>query len=571
MMAESKKTGGGKKPVSQTREEAAEALRKAAELISSLNDNGDAKPAAKKTSAKKPAVKKTTAASTAKTSAAKKPAASKSSATKKTSASSAKKPAAKKQAENKPIDPQTEQEAAAVDSGVEEQSVSVVEPVPVEQEQVAVASSAVEQQPTAIEEAPAQAEEQPPQAVESAPAPAPASTDEQNSEQVAPVAAAEQPRAQKAGFKQKAKSAVDNGNIITFIVANALIGLSAVLLFISAFDVTYYIGETSATEWYSFFGYFKHASEIQARLDGVAFGWAKGGYATIGILMALSVLAPLALIAKNVILLIKNKDKRVGAIDAAVSLAFIVAYLGVVNLFGANVTAGHISALTVAIILAAFAIFASVLRGASIGATAFAASNVALTVLCMFLLTASPVYNQAGWYAAATASVDGGASVAFILLLAAVAAFAAIIVIRVQKLPAILNIVVPSVAGVAALIALILFGMRMPDGFALDAGFAIGAILTFALAAVDVLFAVIPPLKKLIGGVTDKKSEQPQSATVENVPATAAVENDAQPANVENAAQPQTEQNEKRAIFCPSCGAENESDSAFCLKCGKRL
>ncbi len=51
-MAESKKTGGGKKPVSQTREEAAEALRKAAELISSLNDNGDAKPAAKKTSAK---------------------------------------------------------------------------------------------------------------------------------------------------------------------------------------------------------------------------------------------------------------------------------------------------------------------------------------------------------------------------------------------------------------------------------------------------------------------------------------------------------------------------------------
>ena len=554
MMAESKKTGGGKKPVSQTREEAAEALRKAAELISSLNDNGDAKPAAKKTSAKKPAAKKTTAASTAKTSAAKKPAASKSSATKKTTASSAKKPAAKKQAENKPIDPQIEQETAAVDSGVEEQSVSVVEPVPVEQEQVAVASSAVEQQPTAIEEAPA-----------------PASTDEQNSEQVAPVAAAEQPRAQKAGFKQKAKSAVDNGNIITFIVANALLGLSAVLLLISAFDVTYYIGETSATEWYSFFGYFKHASEIQARLDGVAFGWAKGGYATIGILMALSVLAPLALIAKNVILLIKNKDKRVGAIDAAVSLAFIVAYLGVVNLFGANVTAGHISALTVAIILAAFAIFASVLRGASIGATAFAASNIALTVLCMFLLTASPVYNQAGWYAAATASVDGGASVAFILLLAAVAAFAAIIVIRVQKLPAILNIVVPSVAGVAALIALILFGMRMPDGFALDAGFAIGAILTFALAAVDVLFAVIPPLKKLIGGVTDKKSEQPQSATVENVPATAAVENDAQPANVENAAQPQTEQNEKRAIFCPSCGAENESDSAFCIKCGKRL
>lgn len=567
MMAESKKTGGGKKPVSQTREEAAEALRKAAELISSLNDNGDAKPAAKKTSAKKPAAKKTTAASTAKTSAAKKPAASKSSATKKTSASSAKKPAAKKQAENKPIDPQTEQETAAVDSGVEEQSVSVVEPVPVEQEQVAVASSAVEQQPPAIEEAPAQAEEQPPQAVESAPA----STDEQNSEQVAPVAAAEQPRAQKAGFKQKAKSAVDNGNIITFIVANALLGLSAVLLLISAFDVTYYIGETSVTEWYSIFGYFKHASEIQARLDGVAFGWAKGGYATIGILMVLSVLAPLALIAKNVILLIKNKDKRVGAIDAAVSLAFIVAYLGVVNLFGANVTAGHISALTVAIILAAFTIFASVLRGASIGATAFAASNIALTVLCMFLLTASPVYNQAGWYAAATASVDGGASVAFILLLAAVAAFAAIIVIRVQKLPAILNIVVPSVAGVAALIALILFGMRMPDGFALDAGFAIGAILTFALAAVDVLFAVIPPLKKLIGGVTDKKSEQPQSATVENVPATAAVENDAQPANVENAAQPQTEQNEKRAIFCPSCGAENESDSAFCIKCGKRL
>ncbi len=568
-MAESKKTGGGKKPVSQTREEAAEALRKAAELISSLNDNGDAKPAAKKTSAKKPAAKKTTAASTAKTSAAKKPAASKSSATKKTTASSAKKPAAKKQAENKPIDPQTEQETAAVDSGVEEQSVSVVEPVPVEQEQVAVASSAVEQQPTAIEEAPAQAEEQPPQAVESAPAPA--STDEQNSEQVAPVAAAEQPRAQKAGFKQKAKSAVDNGNIITFIVANALLGLSAVLLLISAFDVTYYIGETSVTEWYSIFGYFKHASEIQARLDGVAFGWAKGGYATIGILMALSVLAPLALIVKNVILLIKNKDKRVGAIDAAVSLAFIVAYLGVVNLFGANVTAGHISALIVATILAAFAIFASVLRGASIGATAFAASNIALTVLCMFLLTASPVYNQAGWYAAATASVDGGASVAFILLLAAVAAFAAIIVIRVQKLPAILNIVVPSAAGVAALIALILFGMRMPDGFALDAGFAIGAILTFALAAVDVLFAVIPPLKKLIGGVTDKKSEQPQSATVENVPATAAVENDAQPANVENAAQPQTEQNEKRAIFCPSCGAENESDSAFCLKCGKRL
>ncbi|MDE5592354.1 MAG: hypothetical protein K2I75_00195, partial [Clostridiales bacterium] len=79
-MAESKKPSSGKKKTAhETRNEAAEALRQAAELIASLNSEAQAetttkKPAAKKPTAKKPAAKSGTSKAPAKKPTTKKPA-----------------------------------------------------------------------------------------------------------------------------------------------------------------------------------------------------------------------------------------------------------------------------------------------------------------------------------------------------------------------------------------------------------------------------------------------------------------------------------------------------------------
>lgn len=552
MMADSKKSGGSKKPASQTRAEAAEALRMAAELISSLNETEEsASPAPKK----KPAAKKPAASSATKKT---------STAAKKTTAKAEpKKPAPKKAApEKEQIIEQTsvpEKETAATNEASATERPAAAAPVAVaeasfekEEQDQAPAPVAEEQKQEPVAEAVEPELEQHVEPSKSEPEPEPEPT----------VVVAEQPaeksqsktsRAESGSFKQKAKSAVDKGCLPIFVIANALLALSAVLLIIAAFDITYYVGDKSVTEWYSVIGYFKNAAEIKARLDGVAFGWANGGYTAIGILMVLSFLVPLALIVKNIILLIKNKDKRVGALDGAVSVAFITAYLGIVNLYGANMTAGHIAALIVALVFVGFALFSAALRGEGIFAVAFAAGNIVLVMLGMFLLTASPVYDQAGWYAAAAASTESGASVAFVMLLATVAAFALMIVMQFIRLPKIMDAIVPAAAGALSVVALILVASVMPDGFGLNAGFICGVVVTVLIAVINVLFALLPPLKRL---KTDAKIE----------PA-------AEEANAEQTEQNSTDEqiNVTTSVKCHACGTENENGSVFCIKCGKRL
>lgn len=564
-MADSKKSGGSKKPASQTRAEAAEALRMAAELISSLNETEEsASPAPKK----KPAAKKPAASSATKktSSAAKKTAAKKTTAKaepKKTAP--AKKPAPKKATPEKeriteqtPV-PEKEtaatNEASATERLTDAAPVAVAEASPEKEEQdPAPAPVAEEQDQAPVAEAveperhaePSKSEPEP----ENEPEPEPTVVVAEQSDE---KPQSKTSRTEGGSFKQKAKAAVDKARLPIFVIANALLALSAILLIIAAFDITYYVGDKSVTEWYSVIGYFKNAAEIKARLGGVAFGWANGGYTAIGILMVLSFLVPLALIVKNIILSIKNKDKRVGALDGAVSAAFITAYLGIVNLYGANMTAGHIAALIVALVFVGFALFCAALRGEGIFAVAFAAINIALVTLAMFLLTASPVYDQAGWYAAAAASTESGASAAFVMLLATVAAFALTIVMQFIRLPKITDAIVPAAAGAFAVVALILVASVMPDGFGLNAGFVCGVVVTVLTAVVNVLFALLPPLKKLKTGAKIEPAAEEASAE----------------RTVQNSAEEQT--NATTSVKCPACGTENENGSVFCIKCGKRL
>lgn len=575
-MADSKKSGGSKKPASQTRAEAAEALRMAAELISSLNETEEsASPAPKK----KPAAKKPAASSATKktSSAAKKTAAKKTTAKaepKKTAP--AKKPAPKKATpEKERITEQTPapeketaatNEASATERLTDATPVAVAEASPEKEEQDQAPAPVAEEQDQApfaetVEperhaepsksEPESENEPEPEQHVEpSKPEPKPTVVVAEQSDE---KPQSKTSRTEGGSFKQKAKAAVDKARLPIFVIANALLALSAILLIIAAFDITYYVGDKSVTEWYSVIGYFKNAAEIKARLGGVAFGWANGGYTAIGILMVLSFLVPLALIVKNIILSIKNKDKRVGALDGAVSAAFITAYLGIVNLYGANMTAGHIAALIVALVLVGFALFCAALRGEGIFAVAFAAVNIALVTLAMFLLTASPVYDQAGWYAAAAASTESGASAAFVMLLATVAAFALTIVMRFIRLPKITDAIVPAAAGALSVVALILVASVMPDGFGLNAGFVCGVVVTVLTAVVNVLFALLPPLKKLKTGAKIEPAAEEASAE----------------RTVQNSAEEQT--NATTSVKCPACGTENENGSLFCIKCGKRL
>ena len=93
----------------------------------------------------------------------------------------------------------------------------------------------------------------------------------------------------------------------------------------------------------------------------------------------------------------------------------------------------------------------------------------------------------------------------------------------------------------------------MPDGFGLNAGFICGVVVTVLIAVINVLFALLPPLKRLkTGAKIEPAAEDANAAQTEQVTA-------------------EEQTNITTSVKCPACGTENENDSVFCIKCGKRL
>ena len=354
--------------------------------------------------------------------------------------------------------------------------------------------------------------------------------------------------------------------------------LSSILLLVTAFNVTSYI--TQETETFSVFGYYSNGEYIKDLLSHLALEWANGGYAMIGILMFLAFLVPLALIVKNIILFIKKKDKNVHTLDAIVTLAFLLAYLGVVNLYGANMTVGQIISLIVALVLLVFTVFVMLIQRNKARLPIFSIVNIVLAIMCVFLLTAAPIYNPP-IYAAGAASLSGGAGFAFILLLATVAALVLLVLLQlIKKLPALMEIIVPIAAGVLALIALIAMASGKPDGFSMGGAFVFGVILTLLLAAANVVFAFVPKLKQFKVQVKD---DEPLVFVTETVTTTTTVTQTGETTVTQSETTTQTATGDQPApeaqtaapaqdvIVCAKCNTENEAGSVFCCKCGDRL
>ncbi|MCH5153673.1 MAG: zinc-ribbon domain-containing protein [Clostridiales bacterium] len=594
-MAESKKSSTGKgKP--KTNAEMAEALRLMAEALEGTKSD---KPAAKKstgTKSKSTGTKSAGAKSTGAKSTAKKPA--------------AKKPAAKEPADEQPTEPEAPEETPAdkpkapakkpttkkpatkavkAEDTAEEQKAEPVAEQPVE-EPVAEqpAEEPVEQPVEPVAEQPAEepaaqpvdepVAEQP--VAEPAAQPAEELVAEQPVEQSAetPAPAPAPTPSKKAAFAAKANVALDKshefihnkGKLPLFIVANALLFLSSLFLMLGAFSIPNpfpYMNNGKPVTG-TLFTYLSNADTIKMYWVGTAGEWTNGGYVMIGILMFLSFLVPLALLVKNVLFFILKKDKNVHMLDAIITFAFLVAYLGIYNLYGANPTWGQTLSLIFSIVLLAYTIFVILLQNRGGMFPFFSIANLVMIMLCTFLLTSNAIYNVKGWYGAYAAGHSVGGGFAFIMLLACIAALVLLTVMQVKKLPGkiawLFEFLVPAAVGVLALIALISFAGGKPKGFGMGGGYVFGSILTMLFAIADVVFALVPKLHKYVVKVADKI--QPAAQPVEQ-PMEQPVE---QPAEqpVEQPEQPAATSGKK---YCPACGMENGADARFCMKCGKQL
>ena len=404
MMAESKKTSAQQE---QERLEFAETLRRAAEILEgAANQPAEEQPTpapAKKPAAKKPAAKKPAAKSGTSKSSTTKSGTSKAPAKKPTTKKPATKAAPKKVEE--PKAEEVEQPVVTEQPAPQPEPTPVTEPV-VEQKTEEPAPAPVAEQ-KAEEPVAEQKVEQPKQ-------------EEPVKEDTAPAPAAETAQGAKGkktdAFMNKSSDFINNkGKLPLWIVANALLLLTSVFLIIGAFNISYVdIYGYSHTQGYSVFQYFASAENLKYVWQGTAGEWANGGYVMIGILMIFSFLVPLALIAKNVVFFVLKKDKKVHMLDAIISFAFLIAYLGVVNLYGANMTWAHILALIMAIVLLAYTIFVILIENREGQFPFYSIANILLILLCTFLLTSNKIYAAAGWYAAAAAGHSGGGGFALL-------------------------------------------------------------------------------------------------------------------------------------------------------------
>lgn len=555
-MAESKKSSSKgnaqSKKDAQSNAELAEQLRRAAEILDA------AEKAEKKSAEKKPATKKPAAKSTASKTPAKKPTTKKPA----TKAPAKKAEQPKTEPEEQPAQPEEQPVAAAV----EQEQATMPAPEQPKQEQPAEekpAEQPVEEKP--VEEKPTeQPAEQP---VEEKPA-------EQPAEQPAKAKPARGERA--AAFMNKSNDIINKWGLPLFIIANSLLLLSSIFLMIGSFNFSVRGGGNVSA---SIFQYFTADSASKIKTNWVTAGeWVDGGYVMIGILMLVAFLVPIALIAKNVVFFILKKDTKVHMLDAIVTFAFLVAYLGIVNLYGANMTWAHYLSIIFSIVLLAYTIFVILLQNRGGAFPFFSIANLVMILLCMFLLTSNKIYDESMMYAAFAAGLSGGGGFAFVMLLFCLAALVLLIVMQVKKLPGkiawVFEFAVPAAAGVLALIALISYAPGKPEGISMGVGYVLGTVLTMLFAIADVVFALVPQLHKYNVKVADRVGAPAAKAAVQNEEQLDEADIAEQPAQPEQKPEEEAKPAEGDNIgklYCPKCGMEHNADDVFCFKCGYKL
>lgn len=368
---------------------------------------------------------------------------------------------------------------------------------------------------------------------------------------------------------QKSGDFINNkGKMPLFIVANVLLLISGLFLLIGAFNFSYVDGGVQKNVFASVYQYFKSGDKIKHWMGGVAGSWAPAAYTVIGILLPIAVLVPLALVVKNIVFFILKRDKKVHSLDAVIAYAFMLGYLGIYSMCGANYTWAHIVAFSVSVVLLAFTVYVILIENRNGAFPFFSLANIALVALCVFLLTAFKVYNKPGHYPAYAAGLSGIGSVAFIALLLSIAPLLLLVIMQLKKLPGkitwLFEFLVPAVAAGLVLISFVLYLIGMPKGVGIGIGFVIAVVVTVLFAAADILFALLPQLHKYNVKINYRTpaSEKPQpivdAPMLEQTAENAAVSDEDQAP-------------EAGSKVCHACGMANPDGISYCARCGVKL
>lgn len=381
---------------------------------------------------------------------------------------------------------------------------------------------------------------------------------------------AQRQRGGSRGFAVAASEFMSRFKFPLFVVANALLAASALFMLISAFDISYIAevnGQMKAkTQGYSLFGYLANAKKIKAYMAGVAGGWANGGYIILCVLMIAAVAVPLVLAIKNIVMYVSKKDNEVHLIDAIITFLFILAYLGLVNMYGGNITWSHVIMLIIASVLLAYTLFVLLIINCEGKFPIASIVNIVMPIVCMLLLTSLGIYSRTYKigrvsytyveYAASAAWLSGAGTFGFIMMLVTIAALVLTVLVQLKKLPAILAIIVPVALFVSTLMSLICYGAKVPKSYGLVPAFVVGAVFSMLLAAADILLTLVPALKKYNVTIINRRPSMVVNGNVV--------------VNVNESAQ-QPAESEVDVVFCAVCGEKNVAGATFCCGCGKRL
>ena len=375
------------------------------------------------------------------------------------------------------------------------------------------------------------------------------------------------------------------GKLPIFIIVNALFLVCSILLMTVSFHINSWGADGNLVgHGYTVFSYFRNYSEVIGLFGNTATDWALAAYLLIGVLMITAMIMPLALVVKNVIILIVKKDRSVYKIDAVIAFSFLLFYITMINFFGANPPAGPTVSFIIAAVNLAFTIFADLLINRKSGQKLplFSIVVIALATLAEFLFTSFRIYYQvreggrdSEYYGASAASAAGGFM--FVTYLIAVLALIALIIVQIWKLPSVIDIILPILAAVCALLTLIVARAGMPTGYKFGEGFTIGTVITLLIAVAYLLFTVIPPLRKKCKiqlntlkpaavAAADSSAVVTEAQTEPKTEEPAPDEPKAEPAPVE-----EPKEEEVKEGYCYECDTQNTPGSKFCNNCGAKL
>lgn len=413
-----------------------------------------------------------------------------------------------------------------------------------------------------------------------------AETEEPKAEEEKPVQAeqAPAPAVNKRGAAKVAHKTNEfihgKGKLPIFIVTNALFFVSAILLMFNAFSIT---GQGDTQHLYNIFTFLSKSSEVKTHLAAMAGDWANGAYVLLGIFMWIATILPLPFLIKNIIIAVRKKSFEVYKFDAVVFYSFMLFYLALVNLCGANVTFGLIAAFVVSAIDLVFVFLMQFITKSVKELPFFSFANIFLATLTILVLCGPTAkFNGISLYAALASDITGGGGI-FVFLLFAIVALIALIIMQIWRLPKIVQIIIPLAAPVLAIIALITLGASVPKitgsfaGTKVSGQIIFGVILTIITAVANTLFTFLKPLNKF------KKSIHEDEGAVAPAPVAAAeTTTETAPATEEKAEAPAEEKAEEKPaeqpaednepkVFCAACGEANSPTAAYCKKCGHRM